>query len=85
MSRHPHSVRATIICQGHNNLILTGWSNHDNNVPFSFMESHNTDWILKDTFCPANQTTILDSIQDGTVVAGSNGSYLTDCQAVAAG
>jgi hypothetical protein len=85
MNRHPQSVHATIVQQGQNNLILAGWSNHKLNTPFCFTESHNTDWILKDKLCPATLTTILGSIQDGTAVAVSNGSYLADCQAAAAG
>jgi hypothetical protein len=69
-------VRATVTRQGQNNLILTGWSAHDNGEPFSFTKHNETDWILVHTAQPLNAPQLTQAISNGTAVAVSDGSFL---------
>lgn len=85
IQRHPNSVRATIVRQGHNNLILTGWSIHDNDTPFTFQENHNTNWLFQDMQGPTDPLQFKQSIEIGNVIAVSDGSFLNEQQAGSAG
>jgi hypothetical protein len=85
LHRPPHSVRATIIRQGPNHLILTGWSNHDNSQPFAFHENCNTDWLLGSTSNPPNTASIRHSIENGSALAVSDGSFSDTRKAGTAG
>jgi hypothetical protein len=85
IQRHPNSVRATIIRRGNNNLILIGWSIHENDTPFAFQENHNTAWLYQDMHGPTNPFHFKQSIEAGNVIAVSDGSFLTEQQAGSAG
>jgi hypothetical protein len=81
IQRDMHSVRATILQQGYNRLILTGWKSHDNGEPFIFSEQNNTNWILHNTIQPQQYGNLLHSIENRTAVAVSDGSYLENQKA----
>jgi hypothetical protein len=85
IQRHPNSVRATIVRQGNNNLILTGWSIHENDTPFTFQENHNTTWLYQDMQGPTDPLHFKQSIETGNVIAVSDGSFLNEQQAGSAG
>lgn len=73
----PNSVRATVTRQGNSNLILTRWSNHDNESPFSFLENHNTHWLLQNVQWPDNVNLFKLWIENSNVMAVSDSSYLS--------
>jgi hypothetical protein len=76
MARPLQCVRATIVRLSASSLRMTGWSNHIDTQPFSFSEHSNTTWILNDADGINNSLAIKNSIQSGTAVAVSDGSYL---------
>jgi hypothetical protein len=76
LARPRNSVRATIIRQNANNLRLTGWSHHLNDKPFTFSEHSNTEWLLREADIAQNINSIKLSIQEGSAIAVSDGSFL---------
>jgi hypothetical protein len=73
-----NSVRATIIRIGATMLRMTGWSNHIDTQPFEFSEHSNTSWILNQADRPPQVNAIKNSIQMGTALAVSDGSFLDE-------
>jgi hypothetical protein len=76
LAKPRNSIRAIIIQQNANNLRLTGWSHHLNNTPFTFSEHSNTEWLLREVDIAQNINSIKYSIQEGSAIAVSNGSFL---------
>jgi hypothetical protein len=83
--RPPNSFRATIIRRGNNHIQLTGWKSHLNSTPFSFNEHSNTEWLSNAVTFPQDIEHIKTSIESGTALAVSDGSYLNTHKAGTAG
>jgi hypothetical protein len=64
---------------------MTGWCIHDNMQPFSFQPSNNTDWLLDGASQPNNINTVKNSIEAGSAIAVSDGSFAETSKAGTAG
>jgi hypothetical protein len=56
--------------------MLIGWIHHDNDQPFLFYKSRNTDWLLQDITRVYNMDNIRDTIKNWPAVAISDRSIL---------
>jgi hypothetical protein len=55
--------------------MLTDQSNHDYNQTFSFHDTSKTNWLICDITKTNNMYIIKDTIQEGSAVAISDGSF----------
>jgi hypothetical protein len=75
-NKPPDCVRATIVRQGAHFLQMTGWKNHNNDIPFEISNNTCTQWLLQHINTINNINNICQSLVDGTLKAVSDGSFL---------
>ena len=67
-------------------MIVTGWSEHLNGVPFTLHNQEDTSWVLNDTTILAGtENGIAQSVASNTLIGVIDGSFLQEHQFGTAG